>query len=373
MEISYLKNKSILIVSPEYWGKNFVTKHHYATLLAKQNNKVFFLNPPDKKLGFVINDTDINNLKSINYPGHIKGIRFFPGFIQSLLIRLDIFRLEKRFKTKFDIIWSFDNSVFFALKHKPKRITAISHIVDLDMNFNLEMAAKTADICLAVNDIIKNELIKYQTNTYKIPHGFNPFQDADEDSFKMPGNHPTKALCIGNYSSRYIDWDIIKDAIENCQDVDFVFVGPEGDSNLGTSTHFPAKEKIKKYSNVHFLGAMPYNKLSNATKKADLTFFTFKEEFHKDRTSAHKILEFLGAGKIVVATFTAEYKNNPELVLMSNKNKEFAPLIRSVIDNLAVHNQPEMIKTRIDFANSNSYPNQLKKIDTILKDHSERK
>ena len=39
-----LKNKTILIISPERWGTNFVSKHHYALELAKNNN-VYFLNP----------------------------------------------------------------------------------------------------------------------------------------------------------------------------------------------------------------------------------------------------------------------------------------------------------------------------------------
>ena len=39
-----MKNKIILLISPEAWGKSFVSKHHYASYLSK-NNTVCFLNP----------------------------------------------------------------------------------------------------------------------------------------------------------------------------------------------------------------------------------------------------------------------------------------------------------------------------------------
>jgi hypothetical protein len=43
-----LSGKNILLISPESWGQNHVSKHHYATELSK-NNKIYFLNPPSSK------------------------------------------------------------------------------------------------------------------------------------------------------------------------------------------------------------------------------------------------------------------------------------------------------------------------------------
>lgn len=40
-------NKTILIISPEPWGKMMISKHHYALELAKLGNEVYFLNPPN--------------------------------------------------------------------------------------------------------------------------------------------------------------------------------------------------------------------------------------------------------------------------------------------------------------------------------------
>src|SRR5450755_3125876 len=42
-----LKNKTILIISPQAWGQMYISKHHYAITLAKLGNTVYFLNPPE--------------------------------------------------------------------------------------------------------------------------------------------------------------------------------------------------------------------------------------------------------------------------------------------------------------------------------------
>ena len=45
-----LRNKTILIISPQAWGKMFLSKHHYAIELAKRGNAVYFLNPPGENI-----------------------------------------------------------------------------------------------------------------------------------------------------------------------------------------------------------------------------------------------------------------------------------------------------------------------------------
>ena len=45
-----LKDKSILIVSPEPWAHLFVSKHHYAVHLAQRGNKVFFPKSSRKRI-----------------------------------------------------------------------------------------------------------------------------------------------------------------------------------------------------------------------------------------------------------------------------------------------------------------------------------
>lgn len=41
--MSFLTNKNILIISPDKWSELYISKHHYARYLSK-NNTIWFLN-----------------------------------------------------------------------------------------------------------------------------------------------------------------------------------------------------------------------------------------------------------------------------------------------------------------------------------------
>jgi len=106
-----LTDKNILIVSPEPWDHIFVSKHHYATHLAKRGNQVYFLNPPTGV--FKLQQTDYQCVETIDYKGFLPGLKYFPSFIIRWLTRRVFDQLEQLSGVEFDIIWSFDNSVFY--------------------------------------------------------------------------------------------------------------------------------------------------------------------------------------------------------------------------------------------------------------------
>ena len=48
MKFETLKNKIILIISPNFWGDIHLTKHSYALEISKLGANVYFLNPPSR-------------------------------------------------------------------------------------------------------------------------------------------------------------------------------------------------------------------------------------------------------------------------------------------------------------------------------------
>src|SRR5688572_25831414 len=113
----FFTGKSVLIISPEPWKHLFVSKHHYAIELSKRN-KVYFLNPPGKK--YLFQKTSYGNVWEITYPAFPSGLRFFPRYFQLLWIKRKYNEIQKLVGTKFDCVWSFDNSVFFDFSFLPK-------------------------------------------------------------------------------------------------------------------------------------------------------------------------------------------------------------------------------------------------------------
>src|SRR5947208_1346282 len=151
-----LKNKNILLISPEPLDHIFVSKHHYATHLAKRGNKIFFLNPPGNFDS--ISNTHFEGVYSVSYQGFPAGIRFYPSFLQKKIIKRKFNHLQRECNIRFDIIWSFDNSVFFDFSALPSHVIKISHIVDLNQDFQTQKAAITADYCFCTTEAIKHRL-----------------------------------------------------------------------------------------------------------------------------------------------------------------------------------------------------------------------
>src|ERR1700689_1355013 len=110
-----LRNKTILIISPQTWGKMFLSKHHYAIELAKRGNTVYFLNPPSennipkKKSVEIISSAVADDLWIINhtlwFPYKIK-FHAMPLF--HALMKPQVKKIIKQIPQPIDIIWSFD-------------------------------------------------------------------------------------------------------------------------------------------------------------------------------------------------------------------------------------------------------------------------
>src|SRR5690606_33118966 len=196
------------LISPEPWSEMSVSKHHYAIHLAGRNNKVFFLNPPTRDSN--ISNTAYDNVWKINYRGFPKGIRFYPECLRKFLISKVYDRILSLCQVRFDIVWSFDNSVFFDFSALPDNVLKISHIVDLNQNFRLANAASTADICFCTTDFIKVRLHKYNKRVHKINHGLTTRSIYPKD---LPGENKIKALYVGNVSSFYFDWKLFYEIV----------------------------------------------------------------------------------------------------------------------------------------------------------------
>ncbi|HAA10312.1 MAG TPA: hypothetical protein DCE41_00925 [Cytophagales bacterium] len=355
-------NKSILIISPEPWGKSFVSKHHYAVQLAKQGNQVVFMGPPTQD--YAMGAGPVDGLLLAEYPGFVKGYRFFPKPWRQYWLRKTTHRLEKLANCTFDVIWSFDNSVFFDLDSWGNQKLTISHIVDLNQDFETARAASSADICFCTTELIRERLSKYNAKAYKIHHGYALPQH--QTPISLPGEQATKAIYIGNLSMPYLDWSLLRRVVEENPQVDFCFLGPDGRSNLiAQATPSPDREQIKKASNAYFLGEVPASEVFGHLLGADVCLVAYQEAHHQDQASPHKIVEYLASGKVVVATYTAEY-DSADVLNMAKTNADFPVVFRDTLSQLDQHNGPERSAERQAFAKARTYPELVKTIEAKI-------
>lgn len=321
-----LVNKSILLISPEAWGDTYVSKHHYANELVRRENKVFYLNPPSTHFECHTSETQV---EVVDYSPLLKGLRFLPSAISAYLTHLEVKKLEARLSSQFDIIWNFDSSRFFNLKAVSKNTLKICHLVDLNQNLQRPLLAKTSDFCFGTTRYIVDELKKHNDRSYKVGHAYQPPEKHyPEFTFVMPGTNKNKALYVGNLSMKYIDWQILLESAKAYPELDFIFVGPDGNSNLSRQQiRNEYKEALKALPNAFFCPPIHSKYISQLLQYADILLIAYQEKYHKDQAAPHKMVEYLASGKPIVATYTGEYEHHDERLFMSIKNADYCQQI----------------------------------------------
>lgn len=352
------------MISPESWGVNFVSKHHYAIELAKSGANVFFLNSPG--LSFAKKEI-LEGLFVIDYKPKYRGLSKLPNFLVSKLTEKEINILEHLTGVEFDVIWNFDSSRFFNLNSLKNKLK-ICHIVDMAENINRNLLARTSDICFCTSDYLKIELGKFNNKVFKIHHGYQ-FSE-DNEAFELLKKEGVKVGVLGNLTRSCIDWKILLLLIRDYPTVDFHFMGSYTTSNLSKlNIDSSIIEILKKQSNVFLYGAVESKFIPSFLSQMDVQLCVYKMlsvEDYAQHSNLHKIMEYLGSGKVTITSWVDEFKYNLELVKMSKNHLDLPVLFKDVITNLEKENENEKVTQRRAFAFDNSYTNQLNKILTLI-------
>lgn len=353
-----LINKTILLISPEPWDHIFVSKHHYAIQLAKNGNTVVFLNPPDIKHQVV--SSPYKNLRIADYTGFIKGLRYLPKFIRKFILLRKFNLLIKLTNSKFDIIWSFDNSVFFDFDVFPKSILCISHIMDLNQNFQTKNAATSADICFGVIPELVERLDEFNKNSFLIKHGVSSVPN-NVEKIELAGKGSIKAMYAGNLDMPHIDWSLFLQAAKKFKLVDFIFIGsnPSSYGNL-------KKLNFSELPNVYMSDAIPSHGLPKYLNAADILLLAYTPEYYNTYASPHKLMEYFAAGKPIVASYTSDYSKYPTHIFMGKDQQEWLNQFDQVSTNLNDYRNEILIEERIKIAENNTYKKQIERIEKCI-------
>jgi len=368
--IQILNGKKILLISPESWGINFVSKHHYAQALSERDNIVFYLNPPSKKN----NITKITpNLYVVDYISAYRGLGRLPANISGIFIHRELKKIESIMGAKADIIWNFDTSRFFNLTQLKNKLR-IAHIVDWSEDFNREMLCQTSDLCLCTSNFLKASMEKSNSKTYNIGHGYNlsDYKLETTDKQEINDNFKIKVGYVGNLNLKYMDWDIINQIVYNNQPIRFFFIGPEGKSNISKQkSDNDIIKKVKAYNNAYFLGEKPAYKIPAYLNLFDILILVYKPNLYKKQlANPHKLLEYLGSGKVIVSSWTEEYKDRQDLIEMVDDNDSLLDKFQEVVEKLTFYNSIDKESRRKEYALENTYQKKIHFIDKLVCDLS---
>ncbi|HEX8333434.1 MAG TPA: hypothetical protein VF622_12470, partial [Segetibacter sp.] len=358
-----LNKKTILLISPQFWGEMFISKHHYALELAKKGNNVYFLNPPSESRLFFkglisIQVSSLNkNLFLINhslfFPYNLK-FHFISVF--HWLMGFHLRRLLKKIG-KVDIVWSFDLGNLYPFAFFPQNALKIFHPVDEPQNKAAIASAKGSDVIFSVTSNILERFKRYDSPKYLINHGISP--DFFSSSPQCRKDSIIRIGISGNLLRKDIDRYTLLQIVYGNPEVIFECWGNYTlkDGNIGGDEDRETLEfidELKKSNNVRLHGAVPHSQLARELLKVDAFLICY--DIKKDQSKGsnyHKVMEFLSTGKVIISNNISSYTRHSELIQMvteRDSNNKLPGLVKEVISDLCYYNSLELQKKRRCFA-----------------------
>jgi glycosyltransferase involved in cell wall biosynthesis len=378
-----LNNKTILILSPQSWGKMMLSKHHYAIALARRGNKVFFLNPPDNykwKLAGSKKRIRFEQLKE--YPGLTLiwhrlffpyNIKFHLRSIYNTLVKKQVHGILDRIGEPIDIVWSFDLGNLYPFSIFNNDVCKIFHPVDEPADQVAIQSATGADIIFSVTNEILEKYHQFPAPKHFINHGI-------AEEFLLPGavsRSDVKAIQVGlsgNLLRPDLDRAMIVRIVEENPQVRFNMFGSykASQSNIGDWDDPDTKKfiaSLKSKPNVEFHGTVPSHELARALRRMDALLICYDINRDQSRgTNYHKVMEYLSTGKVIISNNITTYSKRPDLVRMiqsRDNNNELPVLLKETLTKLDVYNSAAAQQLRIDYARENTYSRQLDRIEAL--------
>lgn len=367
-----MKNKVILLISPEAWGPNFVSKHHYANYLS-QENTVYFLNPPTtyskNPFGNVSCKTRVikHGLVIVNYVNLLPRLNALPHAIRKKTYARQAKQIQAALGIEhFDIIWSFDPNRFPNQQVWNAEKT-IYHTVDFHPNaaFEKELILSSSHF-FGVAPLILEKLKSIREGIL-MPHAADT-EGFEIENINMPGQNKIKAIYTGNFH-RHINYNLLRILVIQNPTVDFIMIGPTGHSNLAGSEHIPENSfnELSSFSNLYFIGSVPPHLLMSYLVKSDINLVLFKKENEIIHCSPHKLMAYFYSENVTLTNYIDAHKNTPkEIILMCNSDEEIVSVFSELKSNLSAHNSKEDRQKRKKYAEENSYIKRIMEIDALL-------
>jgi len=372
-----LRNKTIIIASPQDWGEMHISKHHYAIGLVNRQNEVYFVVLDREIKEIEIKKTEYKNLFIVRYNTFFPyNLKFHFRKVFDFFMKFQISRILTKINKKIDVFWCFDfnlysNLNFFRAKYN------IYHPVDPVIYKSQINPAKNADLIISVSDKILSNFSHFNKQQNIINHGIEKhFENLARNTYSTIKSEKKKVGYIGNLLRSVIDRKFLRTIISENNNIDFHFWGPlnSESSNIGGNSDNEVLDFVsflQKKNNVILHGVLKKEEMIKSIIKNKIDVFVLVYKFktgESDRSNAHKLIEYLATSKVVVANHFSAYKNFDDLIVMpkDDDDLQIIDLFYKVINNLEFYNSPELQKKRIEFALDNTYEKQIRRIEKII-------
>ena len=278
-----LKNKTILIISPQAWGNMFLAKHHYAIELAKYGNDVYFLNPPQKEQienGIeIVNSNVEDSLYLINHSLYFSyKIKFKWVEMFHFLMKFHIQKITKSIGKPIDIVWSFDLGDYYPFKYFSKNAFKLYNPIDEPLNKDGINSAKNCDVIVSITKEILEKYPHINKPKHFIHHGLAA-EFAIENKYIKTDNL-IKVGLSGNWLRQDLDTICLLQIIQENPEIIFEFWGTylAKDNNIGGGSDKESAAfigKLQQAKNVILHGSIHPKQLAIEFQRMDAFLITY--------------------------------------------------------------------------------------------------
>ncbi len=366
-DLSILRDKTVLLVSPQPWDHIFLSKHHYAEALAR-HNRVFFLEPPVDIGPRGVRLSPAEGAPGVTVvswrPFFPRRLRFHLYGLYRWLIGQDARRIAERLPSKLDIVWCFDFNLFPDLSAFGAPLKIFHPVDPLTQRRQVDIG-QGADLIISVSkEILANfDGRRFAGRTLLVNHGLAPvFADLAQSPAVTPTRKGIQAGFAGNLDRKIINLRVLKRLAGSHPDVTFNFWGPFDAAGALARTLAPLP-------NVRLHGPLNKAELAKAMAPMDVFLLAYvDDEAEYDRSNAHKLLEYMSTGKTILASPMHIYADDPELVRMpaNDSDEAFLAAFAKLIGDLPGLNGARVAMRRKAFAKGFTYEANLAVIDAAL-------
>jgi glycosyltransferase involved in cell wall biosynthesis len=352
-----LAGQRVLLISPEDWGGCWLSKHHYASVLAERGNTVFFLGP------CLFKDPPSNlpsNVVLLDNPRIPKGLRHYPRAIRHSVHRKLGAQLRRQAGGDFDLVWTFDPCRMFDLDQVCPSSRRLFYLADIFEKCPWPLLARSAQLCLGCSGEILEGLRLHNPNSHFINHGFIEYPTTPYD-FGTPGKNVVYA---GNLAAKHLDVQRVARLLDAYKDVNFHFFGDDGTGNLAQGRVLsPLVQLLQARPNAHLRGTVSPRELASIYVAADVLLLFYDPFDGVVVWNTHKMMEYLASGTPILATRVRAYDDIADTLQMHDSVDDYVGALGALLDG----EMAGLSERRVQYARKNSYSSHLERIEGLLK------
>lgn len=363
----FLENKVIYILSPEPFGGNLLSKHHYAIELARRNRVYLICYKKNMQEKFLLRGVR-PGVQEICFRNPFRLIYHLPPFICRQWFACEIQNIKRSIGEPPDVVFSFFPYFFWWLKDFGARVCLfglydyIPHIP----RRAYEILAQYSDILFSVSQPIADY---YHMNNVKLINHAVPecFLTDPSGIFASP-KECYRIGYLGNVGSRLLDMELIEKLVSKFSSHYFYFIGPTGFSNISAGNEENAG-KLRKYANVVLVPEKSGEELKRCMNEIDVWICPYHNRDLLRTSNSLKIIFYLATGRPVVSSRIAYYDAYPSsIVMQASTHDEFIHSLQEVLEHYSRWMSNDLVMKRINIAKESTYEKNVERINAWIEE-----